>query len=158
MRHLWKNMKKTYSGTLYGKNMWAADKFNFFMRNIEEKDPKALEWLDENHPYIWSRSKFSEDCKVDYINKNLSESFNSWVSKIKEHQIVEIHDKIRQMIIEKFVLRSKSARKMTGKIIPTIIKDLNAQSKATKDHDVLIYGPKKQKSQSTDLGMQLTWN
>jgi len=58
MRHLWKNMKKSYSSTLYGKNMWAAtksfttDKFNFFMRNIEEKDPKALEWLDENHPYI----------------------------------------------------------------------------------------------------------
>jgi hypothetical protein len=39
-------------------HMWVAaksfiaDKFNFFMRNIEEKDPKALEWLDENHPYI----------------------------------------------------------------------------------------------------------
>ncbi|XP_066346898.1 protein FAR1-RELATED SEQUENCE 5-like [Miscanthus floridulus] len=83
MRHLWKNMKKSYSGTLYGKNMWVAaksfttDKFNFFMRNIEEKDPRALEWLDENHPYIWSRSKFLEDCKVDYINNNLSESFNS---------------------------------------------------------------------------------
>jgi hypothetical protein len=149
MRHLWKNMKKTYSCTLYGKNMSAAaksftaDKFNFFMRNIEEKDPKALEWLDENHPYIWSRRKFLEDCKVDYINNNLYESFNSWVSKIKEHQIVEMHDKIRQMIIEKFVLRSKNARKMIGKIIPDIIKDLNAQSKAIKDHDVLICGPGK---------------
>jgi hypothetical protein len=149
MRYLWKNMKKTYSGTLYGKNMWeaaksfTADKFNFFMRNIEEKDPKALEWLDENHPYIWSRSKFSEDYKVDYINNNLFESFNSWVSKTKKHQIVEMHDKIRQMIIEKFVLRLKNARKMTEKIIPNIIKDLNAQSKAIKDHDVLICGPKK---------------
>jgi hypothetical protein len=65
------------------------------------------------------------------------------VSKTKEHQIVEIHDKIRQMIIEKFVLRSESARKMTGKIILAIIKDLNAQSKTIKDHDVLICGPKK---------------
>jgi hypothetical protein len=99
--------------------------------------------LDENHPYIWSRRKFLEDCKVDYINNNLYESFNSWVSKIKEHQIVEMHDKIRQMIIEKFVLRSKNARKMIGKIIPDIIKDLNAQSKAIKDHDVLICGPGK---------------
>jgi hypothetical protein len=24
MRHLWKNMKKSYSSTLYGKNMWKA--------------------------------------------------------------------------------------------------------------------------------------
>jgi len=89
MRHLWKNMKKSYSGDLYGKNMWCAaksftiSKFNYFIGKIEEKDPKAIEWLDENHPYVWSRSKFSEDCKVDYINNNLSESFNSWVSKTK---------------------------------------------------------------------------
>ena len=58
MRHLWKNMKKSYSGTLYGKNMWAAaksfttDKFNFFMRNIEEKDPRHLSgWMRTIHPY-----------------------------------------------------------------------------------------------------------
>jgi hypothetical protein len=47
------------------------------------------------------------------------------------------------MIIEKFILRSESARKMTGKIISAIIKNLNAQSKAINDHDVLIYGPGK---------------
>ena len=57
---------------------------------------------------------------------------------------MEMHDKIRQMIIEKFVLRSKNARKMTGKIILDIIKDLNAKSKAIKDHDVLICGPRKE--------------
>jgi len=48
MRHLWKNMKKNgYGDELYGKNMWAAaktfmeDKFKYFMKNIEEKDPSA---------------------------------------------------------------------------------------------------------------------
>ena len=71
---------------------------------------------------------------------------------------MEIHDKIRQMIIEKFVLRSKKARKISEKIIPDIIKDLNAQSKAIKDHDVFICGSGKEKCQSTNLGMQLTWN
>ena len=87
MRHLWMNMKKKLSGDLYGKNMQCAAKsftvlkFNYFMGKIEEKDPSAIEWLDENHPYVWSRSKFSEDCKVAYINNNLSECFNSWVSK-----------------------------------------------------------------------------
>ena len=75
-RHLWKNMKKSYSGDLYGKNMWCAtksftiSKFNYFLGKIE-KDPKAIEWLDKNNPYVWSRSKFGEDCKVDYINNNL---------------------------------------------------------------------------------------
>ena len=146
MRHLWKNMKKSFSGTLYGKNMWCAAKsftisdFNYFMGKIEEKDPKAIEWLDENHPYVWSRSKFSEDCKVDYINNNLSECFNSWVSKSKDFQIVEMLDKIRQMIIEKFVLRSKIGSNMSGIIIPAITNDLNAKSKGIKDHEILICG------------------
>ena len=147
MRHLWKNMKKNgYTGALYGKNMWAAaksftiDKFNYFMGKIEEKDPSALAWLDDNHPYMWSRSKFFENCKVDYINNNLSESFNSWVSKTKDFQIVDMHDKIRQMIIGKFVLRAKIASNMTGTIIPSIIAALNAKVKSIKDHEVLICG------------------
>jgi hypothetical protein len=80
--------------------------YNNFLGKIDEKDPKAIEWLDENHPYVWSRSKFGEDCKVDYINNNLSDSFNSWVSKTKDFQIVDMLDHIRQIIIEKFVLRS----------------------------------------------------
>jgi len=146
MRHLWKNMKKSFSGELYGKNMWCAaksftvSKFNYFMGKIQEKDPKALEWLDENHPYVWSRSKFFEDCKVDYINNNISESFNSWVSKTKDFQIVEMHDKIRQMIVEKFLVRSKIGRNMSGVIIPAITNALNAKTKTIKDHDVLICG------------------
>lgn len=150
MRHLWKNMKKKgYSGELYGKNMWCAaksfteSKFTYFIGKIEEKDRSAIEWLDDNHPYVWSRSKFSEDCKVDYINNNLSESFNSWVSKTKAYQIVEMLDHIRQMIIEKFVLRSKSGNNMSGIIIPAIVTELNAKSKTIKDHEVLICGPAK---------------
>jgi hypothetical protein len=110
------------------------------MSKIEEKDPNALSWLDENHPYVWSRSKFSEDCKVDYINNNLSECFNSWVSKCKDFQVVDMHDRIRQMIIEKWVLRDKIGRKMVGSIIPSIIHALNAQSKTIKNHEVLICG------------------
>jgi hypothetical protein len=101
MRHLWKNMTKHYKGPLFSQNMWAAaktftnNKYSYHMRKIEEKSPDALEWLDDNHPYIWSRSKFSKHCKVDYINNNLSESFNNWVSKTKDMHIVQMLDKIR---------------------------------------------------------------
>lgn len=107
------------------------------MARIKEKCPGAIVYLDENHPYLWSRSKFSEDCKVDYINNNLSESFNNWVNKVKDLQIVEMHDKIRQMIIKKFVLRRKIAMSMEGRIIPSITKALIDQSKAIKDCEVL---------------------
>lgn len=56
--------EKVSAANLYGKDMWDAtksltvDKFNFFMGKIDEKDPKVLTWLVEDHPYMWSRSKF----------------------------------------------------------------------------------------------------
>jgi hypothetical protein len=146
MRHLWKNMKKTYFGPLFSQNMWAAaktyssERYNYHLSKIQEKCPRAIEWLDHNHPFIWSRSKFADDCKVDYINNNLSECFNSWISQTKSFQIVEMHDKIRQMIITKFDLRRKIGGNMNGGIIPSIIETLNDQSKAIKDHEVVKIG------------------
>jgi len=75
---------------------------------------------------LWSRSKFSDQCKVDYINNNLSESFNNWVRKTKDLQILEMHDMIRQMIISKFEARRKIAMSIEGSIIPDITKALTA--------------------------------
>jgi hypothetical protein len=62
------------------------------------------------------------------------------VSKTKDKHIVQMLDKIRQMIIKKFQLRRKIANKMKGRIIPTITKALNAQSKNIKEHEVLMFG------------------
>jgi len=45
-----------------------------------------------------------------------------------------MHDKIRQMIIKKMVLRSKIARKMSEKIIPSVSNALNAKTMTIKDH------------------------
>jgi hypothetical protein len=56
------------------------------MGKIEEKAPDALAWLDNNHSFVWTRSKFSEESKVDYINNNLSECF-SWISKVKINKL-----------------------------------------------------------------------
>jgi hypothetical protein len=49
-------------------------------------------------------------------------------------------DKIRTMLITKFVKRYKVASNMVGTIIPSIIEHLNATSKEIKDHEVLIVG------------------
>jgi hypothetical protein len=47
-------------------------------------------------------------------------------------------DKIRTMLVTKFVERYKVASNMVGTIIPSIIEHLNATSKEIKDHEVLI--------------------
>jgi hypothetical protein len=146
MRHLWKNFKKLYSGDVFTYNMWPAakactiEKFNWHIGRIQEKCPAAIAYLDEHHPYLWSRSKFSDQCKVDYINNNISESFNNWVRKCKDLQILEMHDMIRQLIISTFDKRRKNAMSMEGNIIPCIIETLTGQSKAIKDYEVLRCG------------------
>ena len=53
---------------------------------------------------------------------------------------MDMHDKIRQMIIEKFILRAKIASKMSGTIIPAVTNALNAKAKSIKGHEVLICG------------------
>ncbi|EEE62772.1 hypothetical protein OsJ_17575 [Oryza sativa Japonica Group] len=95
-------------------------KFTYHMDKIKEGCPEALTWLDDNHPYIWSRSKFSEECK--------------------DRQIVDLLDTIRKMIISKFVSRANLASKMDEKIIPSITNTLNAKSKTLKNREVLICG------------------
>jgi hypothetical protein len=104
-RHLWKNMKKHYYGPLFSQNMWAAakcftiEKYNYHMGKIEEMASDGLRWLDDNHPFIWTRSKFSKESKVDYINNNPFECF-SWISKLKDQQIVDMLDKITCVYID----------------------------------------------------------
>jgi len=39
--------------------------------------PEVKAYMEAEHRKIWARSKFSEKCKVDYVNNNLAESFNS---------------------------------------------------------------------------------
>jgi hypothetical protein len=46
---------------------------------------------------------------MDYINNNISESFNSWIAKAKDMQIVDMHNKIRQMVVTKFQMRNNIA-------------------------------------------------
>lgn len=142
MRHLWKNFKKKYYGPFFAQNMWPAakcytlDKYNYHMDKIKVKCPKAIAWLNKNHPYKWSRSKFSEECKVDYIHNNLSESFNKWIMRTKEMQIIEMIDKIREMIVTKFDVRRRIGNQMEGRMIPSIVKNLNERSKNMTGFDV----------------------
>ena len=45
--------------------------------------PKVKEYLEEHHTKIWARALFNDTCKVDYVNNNLAEAFNSRIKKIQ---------------------------------------------------------------------------
>jgi hypothetical protein len=80
-RHLMENMKKRFSGsTCGGQYTWPAarayteGKFQRLMAKVVEGRADIWPWLNEHHKLKWSKSKFSEDIKCDYINNNFAET------------------------------------------------------------------------------------
>jgi hypothetical protein len=96
--------------------------------------PRVNTYMENHHQKVWARSKFNEACKVDYVNNNLAECFNSWIKKIKGLHLVDMLDKIRQMLMVKFELRQRIAsKKFVGhKIIPIVMKTLHGESRGLK--------------------------
>jgi hypothetical protein len=145
-RHLMENMKKYYSEDVFAKNMWPAaraytpHKFKYFFDKVVDASPDVLDWLKQHHNLMWARSEFSLDIKCDYINNNLTESWNAW---IKEHKDLPVHclaDVIREKTLTLFVKRRKIANALSPGILPVVIHQLNAASrglghlKVTKGH------------------------
>ncbi|KAG8098713.1 hypothetical protein GUJ93_ZPchr0013g36910 [Zizania palustris] len=136
MRHLAANFAKHFRGKIFTDNLWPASltcslkKHNNHLSLMYTK-PKVEEYMSNHHKKIWSRSKFNEVCKVDYVNNNLAESFNSWIRAIKGLHLVDMLDKIRQMIMGKFELRQRiSDAKFVGhKILPSVMKTLHAKTR-----------------------------
>ena len=110
MRHLAANFSKKFRGKFFDDNLWPCSltysmkKHNYHLRQLHSK-PGVKEYLEEHHSKLWARALFNEICKVDYVNNNLAESFNSKIKKWKGIHIVDLLDKIRQFIMEKFDLR-----------------------------------------------------
>jgi len=83
-RHLMANFRKKYKGEVL-KYMWpcawacTTRRHDALMEKIATSCPKAIAFLNKHHKLIWSRSKFSKQRKVDYVNNNISESFNNWI-------------------------------------------------------------------------------
>ena len=139
IRHLAANFGKYYKGKTYDDNLWPASltysvrKHNFHLNQMYVK-PEVKAYMEAEHRKIWARSKFNGICKVDYVNNNLSESFNSWIRHIKGYQLIDLIDRIRQMLMAKFELRQRIAcEKFVGhKIIPSVMKALHENTRCLK--------------------------
>jgi hypothetical protein len=67
------------------------------------------------------RSTFDPDIKCDYININLAECFNNWVKDHKDLPVVQLVDKIRELIMFLWEKRRRIGGKLYGTILPTIV-------------------------------------
>jgi hypothetical protein len=75
---------------------------------------------------------FSEASKCDYVTNNIAETFNSWIRHEKSLPVIDLMDRIRQLLMQKMFLTRKIARKLQDKMLPNIMKDLNSRSKELK--------------------------
>jgi zinc finger SWIM domain-containing protein 3 len=138
-RHLVANFGKQSKRKVVDNNLWPSaltynlKKHNYHLSQLYTK-AKVKEYLEKDRPKLWATSKLNDICKVDYVNNNLAESFNAWIRKVKGLHLVDMLDKIRQMIMAKFELRQKIAsEKFVGhKIIPNVMKSLHGKTRSLK--------------------------
>ncbi|CAM0882428.1 unnamed protein product [Alopecurus aequalis] len=126
---------KKFHGKVYSDNLYPAArtfserKFMHHMNIIKEANSEAIEYLDIYHHRLWYRCGFGEASKVDYLTNNISESFNKQIKDFKGLNICNLVERLRELIVEKFCLRRHVGEKLKGRILPHVIKQLNALSK-----------------------------
>jgi hypothetical protein len=135
MHHLVTNFKKRYHGKVFDDHLWAAAyswNLYLFEKNwvaMEREKPAATDYIRRCHKKLWTRSQFSTRSKVDYVTNNLAECFNNWVKEHKSMNLDDFMDKIRQMLLSKWNQRRKISKKIHGRTLPHIIKQLNEKSR-----------------------------
>ncbi|GJU96686.1 transposase, MuDR, MULE transposase domain protein [Tanacetum coccineum] len=70
---------------------------------------------------VWSRSKFGTIANCDYITNNISEAFNSLISKVRFQPVLDLLDVIR----EKIMVHHDERRRLVGKWKAAFIRDAN---------------------------------
>uniref|UniRef100_A0A8R7UNW4 SWIM-type domain-containing protein n=1 Tax=Triticum urartu TaxID=4572 RepID=A0A8R7UNW4_TRIUA len=133
-RHMWHNFQKYFHGDVFGR-LWPAarayrpEEYQHHMSKVFDASEKVYPYLRDYHNLLWMRCMFNPVIKCDYINNNLAECFNAWVRDIKDLPIVQLADKIREMIMELFRKRRMIGERFTGIILPFVIHQLNAKTR-----------------------------
>ena len=82
------------------------------LRVLYAHNPLVKEYMDAHHGKLWSRSKFNEISKVDYVTNNLVECFNAKIKSLKGLMLWQAFDKIRQMIMIEMDVHKRIAKKI----------------------------------------------
>jgi hypothetical protein len=133
-RHMYHNFQKYFHGDVFGR-LWPAARayrlevYQHHMAKVYAASDKVLPYLSNYHNLLWMRCMFNPQIKCDYINNNLAECFNAWVKDIKDLPIVQLADKIREMIMELFRKRRMIGERFVGLILPFVIHQLNAKTR-----------------------------
>ena len=129
-RHLMNNFIKRFGGDVFSKmyptaRAYRESVFNYFYKSVIDASPQVLVWMEAHHYKLWMRSGFNPEIKCDYITNNLAKVFNNWIKDRKDLPIVELADKLREMIMVLWAKRRKFSEMLSGKILPAVVQQLS---------------------------------
>ncbi|XP_059625409.1 uncharacterized protein LOC132268597 [Cornus florida] len=131
-RHIYANFRTRWPGVKYKKLFWEAvnayneEDFKIAMRQIELISQDASIWLMEHPLETWTRHKFDDRVKCDYVTNNHVESFNSWLENVRAKPITAVFECIRTKVMSKFNKRFRRTADWTTTVVPKIKKRLNS--------------------------------
>ncbi|XP_040382680.1 probable leucine-rich repeat receptor-like protein kinase At1g35710 [Oryza brachyantha] len=88
--------------------------------DVHEDAEDVKPYLETYHNLLWTRSKFSEEIKCDFITNNLAESWNKWIKDMKDRPVVELADGIRSKTMDLLMRRRKIGEKLDGVMLPIV--------------------------------------
>ncbi|KAL0449491.1 UNVERIFIED_CONTAM: hypothetical protein Slati_1505500 [Sesamum latifolium] len=114
--------------------------FNFALHKIKELKPAAYDWLLKIPAEMWSRHAFDERLKNDHVTNNISESFNNWVGDLRSKPVLTLVDGLRTKLMCRLQKRKLKGLKMSGDLVPNIVKELNKIKEESRKYHLLVTG------------------
>ncbi|KAF9614097.1 hypothetical protein IFM89_015359 [Coptis chinensis] len=149
-KHMYKNFKKNFGGELWENLAWGAAKaykqqeLIKILGVINKTNSKALDWLDTEPRSCWARAHFDWTSKCDELTNNFSESFNSWILRIRDKPLVHFMDKYNLNLLQMVYDRRELALSlMPGEVVPNVLFMI-------KKRELRYNWPKKQRIRSED--------
>ncbi|XP_055962022.1 uncharacterized protein LOC126683498 isoform X2 [Mercurialis annua] len=91
------------------------------MKRIKtHNEGKPYAWLLDKTLSEWSRHLFHPAAKSDHCTNNMTESFNSWINKIRGMPICKMIDSIRQKCMVRMHKRYAKASTWEGRVTPLV--------------------------------------
>nr|KAJ0212689.1 hypothetical protein LSAT_V11C400164730 [Lactuca sativa] len=136
IRHLYSNFKMHFRGDFLNTKLWVATKTYRSTKNdrlskeISDKNEDAIAYLNTNHKKygveeVWYTSK------CDYITNNISETFNSWIGKLRYKFVLDLLGAIREKIMRRFNKKRNFVNTWSVTLIPISKNHLNDIAKGT---------------------------
>lgn len=123
VQHLYQNFKQLHRGLALKNILWKAARasrvvdFDETMRQLQNRDNAAFDWLVQRHPSHWSRSHFCTHSKCDKLENNKSESFNAMILKARSKPIVNLLESIRLLLMKRFTQEGIKFKIIMGRFV-----------------------------------------